>query len=262
MSELAMVLAVSIVAALASPLGGLIAIWRKPTTMLMSLALGFAAGTLLGTIAFKMVPEALERSSLALGAAAIAAGFIAVYGFDLFVHRGRIAGPDAAQQPQVRRFHRRHPPRGDQVTVLAGGTSAEEVIEGLSIGVGSGIDPSLGILIGVAIVIDNIAEALGIGELIQGQGEEGKHAWRILGWTGLIGAALFGSALFGWFFLRGLPEPVLGALLAMGAGGMLYLTVTDLVPEGEQRHYQGSSALALGSGFLLALLLSRLVPPI
>jgi ZIP family zinc transporter len=260
MSDLWMIVAVAGAAGLASPLGGLVAIWRQPTTLLMSLALGFAGGALLGTIAFKMVPEALEMAPLAVTAAALALGFAAVYGFDLWVHRGRVAGEGAQQRAQVHRFHRRHPPRGDEVTVLAGGTSAEEVIEGLSIGVGAAVEPSLAVLIGAAIVIDNVAEALSIGELIRAQGDQGgRDARRILGWTGLIGVAVFASALVGWYFLQGLPQAVLGALLAAGAGGMLYLTVTDLVPEAEERQYQQSAALALGCGFLLSLVMARVV---
>jgi len=82
---------------------------------------------------------------------------------------------------------------------------------------------------------------------------------RILGWTSLIGAALLGSALAGWFFLRGLPEPILGFLFGIGAGGMFYLTVTDLVPEAEEHHYQQSSALAMAGGFMIIFILSRFV---
>jgi ZIP family zinc transporter len=259
MADLWIIVAVAGAAGIASPLGGLVAIWRQPTTLLMSLALGFAGGTLLGTIAFKMVPEAVEMGSLAIAGLGIATGFAAVYGFDLWVHRGRVAGEDAEQRAQVRRFHRRHPPRGDEVTVLAGGTSAEEVIEGLSIGVGAAVEPSLALLIGLAIVIDNVAEALSIGELIRAQGEAEGQPRRILGWTGLIGVAVFVSALVGWYFLQGLPRPALGAMLAAGAGGMLYLTVTDLVPEAEERQYQQSAALALGCGFLLSLVLAKVV---
>lgn len=53
-----------------------------------------------------------------------------------------------------------------EVTVLAGGTSVEELIEGLSIGVGTVIEPNVGILIGIAIAIDNLSEAMSIGELV------------------------------------------------------------------------------------------------
>lgn len=260
MPDFWMILAIAGGAALASPLGGLLALWRKPTTIVMSIALGLAAGTLLGAVAFKMVPDALENASLAIVAGGFVAGFLGIYGFDLYINRGYVAGEEAEQRFRVRRLHRQHPPRGDEVTVLAGGTSAEEIVEGLSIGIGAGLDPSLGILIGLAIGIDNVTESLGIGELAQSGEDAGKRpVGRILKWTCLIGASLFFSAMVGWYFFRDLPQPVLGGMLAAGAGGMLYLTITDLLPEGEKRHYQQSAALALGAGFLISLLLARLV---
>lgn len=145
------------------------------------------------------------------------------------------------------------------MTVLAGGTSAEELIEGLSIGIGTAIKPGLGLLIGLAIVVDNVSEALSIGEIIRSeQGNEKRgHVRRILGWTGLIGVALLGSALVGWFFLRGLSQPVLGFLLGMGGGGMFYLTITDLVPQAEERHYQQSAAISIAVGFMFIFILSE-----
>ncbi len=258
-SELLLILAVAGVAAVASPVGGLIALWRKPTSLFMSLALGFASGVLLGTIGFEMMPQALELSSVAVAVAGFVVGFVAVYGFDLFINRGKLAGDKAEQRGAVDRFHQRHRPRGDQVTVLAGGTSAEELIEGVTIGVGAAIKPGLAVLIALAIVIDNLAEALSIGELIRDQQrhDERRPTWRVLKWTGLIGAALFSSAIAGWFFLRGLPQPVLGFLFAAGGGGMFYLTVTDLLPEAEERHYQQSAALAVGAGFMTIFVLGH-----
>ena len=61
----------------------------------------------------------------------------------------------------------------------------------------------------------------------------------------------------GWFFLKGLPQPILGFLFAVSGGGMLYLTISDLLPDAEERHYQQSSALALASGFILVFVLSH-----
>ena len=145
-----------------------------------------------------------------------------------------------------------------QVALLAGGTSAEELIEGIVIGVSAATDPTLGLMVGVAIIIDNVSEALSIGELILDHGEEGAKR-RIFEWTGLIGAALFLSAMAGWFFLRGLPGEWLGSLLAAGAGGMFYLTVTNLVPEAEKHHFNQSAAIATAAGFLTIFTLSELV---
>ncbi len=71
--------------------------------------------------------------------------------------------------------------------------------------------------------------------------------------------ALAGSALVGWFALRGMPESILGPLFAAGAGGMFYLTISDLVPEAEERQYQQSAALAVAAGFMTIFVVSNLL---
>jgi zinc transporter, ZIP family len=161
------IMAVAGAAALASPVGGLIALWRKPTTLFMSVALGFASGVLLATVGFERLPQALELGSLPIAVGGFAAGFLAVYALDLVAHRGQPAGEESEQRPRVERFHRQQRPRGSEATVLAGGTSAEELIEGLHIGIGAAIEPGLGLLIAIAIVVDNLSEALSIGEMLR-----------------------------------------------------------------------------------------------
>jgi ZIP family zinc transporter len=94
-------------AAVASPIGGLIALWVNPTTLFMSLALGFASGVLLGTVAFSMLPEALRLASLPIAVGGFSTGFLAMYAFDLFIHRGQLAGKEAEERPQVERFYTR-----------------------------------------------------------------------------------------------------------------------------------------------------------
>ncbi|QYF87091.1 ZIP family metal transporter [Brevundimonas sp. PAMC22021] len=250
------------VPALASVIGGLIALKLKTSSLLLSLAVGLAGGVLLGTFAFEMLPEALEIVGVAGTVLAFIGGFACVYLFDLWVNRWRTAGDKADQKRRVDRFHGRKPPRGSSISVLAGGTSGEELIEGLSIGVGLAINPATGLMVALAVTIDNLAEALSIGELARADGaqEQDKRGVgkQVLGWTGLIGAALFVSAAAGFFLLRALPEPVLAALLAAGAGGMFYLTVTQLAPEAQSHQYQQSSAIAIAAGFLIAMALANL----
>jgi ZIP family zinc transporter len=82
--------------------------------------------------------------------------------------------------------------------VLAGGTTAEELIEGLSIGIGAAIEPGVGILIALALAIDNLSEGLSIGYLVRSEENQAQPARGILGWTGAIGAAVFGGAEAGF----------------------------------------------------------------
>jgi ZIP family zinc transporter len=254
------ILGIAGAAAAASVAGGMLALVRTPTSLFISIAFGFASGVLIGTVTLEMVPQALELSSLEATAGGFTAGFLSIWVFDMFVNRWRLAGQRAAQYERVVAYHRSHRPRGDRVTVLAGGTSAEELIEGVAIGTGVLIDPEVGALIAAAIAVDNLSEGLSIGELVL-SGRVPGHASvrRVLGWTSLVGVSLLASALVGWLALRGAGAGLVGVLQAAGGGGMLYLTVSALVPPSEEQQYQGSGALATGAGFITILLLAEAV---
>jgi ZIP family zinc transporter len=246
-------------AAIASPLGGLVSLWRAPSTLFTSVAVGYAGGVLLGSISAEMMPKAVAMGSIAAAIAGFLIGVAAIFALDLFIHRGKLAGAKADEHATVQRFHARRRPWGNKITVLAAGTSAEELIEGLSIGIGAAIDPSLGLVVGLSVAVDNFSEALSIGSLIRSEKAADRQPWlRTLGWTGLIGVSLFSSAMVGWLLLSHLSQGVLGVLFAVGAGGMFYLTVTDLIPEAEERHYQQSAGLAAAAGFATIFVLSAL----
>ena len=104
--------------------------------------------------------------------------------------------------------------RGSQVTLLDGGTAIEELIEGLSIGVGLAVDPLLGVMIGAAIVLDNLVEGISIAEIIKVERPE-RASRQIFAWTGLIGLALFSAATVGWLVSRDIADGVMGTLLAI-----------------------------------------------
>ena len=61
--------------ALASPLGGALALLWRPTTLALSMAVGFAAGALLGAFAFEMLPKAAETASLPVAVGGFVLGF-------------------------------------------------------------------------------------------------------------------------------------------------------------------------------------------
>jgi zinc transporter, ZIP family len=255
---LVIVLLSSGAAAAASVIGGLVAMWHRSSSLVTSLAFGFAGGALLGTVSLEMLPTSLELGSLPGVLAGFAVGTLGLYGFDMIVHGGHVAGEHADQRRIIRRYHRRK--RGDsQVLVLAGGTSVEELVEGLVIGVGAAIEPTLSLVVALAITIDNLSEGVSVGELIRDETpERGRALRRVVAWTGTIGLALFGSSLLGWLLLRGISPDVLSMLLAAGGGAMLYLTLSSLVPEGEARQYQRSATLAGAAAFCVILVLAAL----
>lgn len=246
--------------ALAALAGGVGAILLRPSTLSASIIFGFAGGAILGTIGLEMLPRAVAESGVWLTVASLSAGFVAVYALDLVAHRGVVAGERAEQRRRVELAYRTRPPRAGEALFFAGAITVEQVVEGLTIGVSLALAPQLALIVGLAVAVDNLSEGMAIAELFRSEAGADNRAARgaAVLWTGTAGLALFLPAAVAWFALRELPILVHGALVAGAAGAMLYLTFSDLLPEGQQRHYQQSAALAGASGFAVVLVLSSL----
>jgi ZIP family zinc transporter len=247
-------------AAAASPLGGVIALFLRPSTFILSVVVGFAGGVLLGASSFEMIPKALELAEPIEVYIGIPIGVLLVWGVDLYINRGMTAGDKAAQSRRVRRYHQRHRPHGSKVAVIAAGTAGEELIEGIVIGVSAAIGGGTGLIVALAIAVDNVSEALSIGELTKsdrGIREKDKNR-DILMWTGIIGGALAVSAFAGFLLLQGLPAEWQGFLTAIGAGAMFYIAVVGLIPEAESHQFEQSGGLAAAAGLLTMLVLTQM----
>jgi zinc transporter, ZIP family len=246
--------------ALASIAGGWLSLHHQPSTLFTSIAYGFAGGAMLGTVTLEMLPRGLDAAGLGWAAGAFTGGFVAIYLFDLWMHGGRVAGEHAQQRRRVQVFQRQRQKVGSNAVVLAGATSLEEVVEGVAIGVAVAVDPALAVVVSLAVLINNLGEATAIGEMFRDEHNGDMRSARrpTLTWTGTIGVAMLVSAVVAWLLLQDLPQPALGVLVALGAGGLLYLTLSDLVPHAQRRHYQHSGALAGGAGFALIFVVAGL----
>lgn len=78
-NDLLIILGIAAAAAVASPLGGLVAISLRPSSLVLSIAVGFAAGVLMGTFAFEMMPTSMELAGLPLAVAGFLLGLGLVY---------------------------------------------------------------------------------------------------------------------------------------------------------------------------------------
>jgi ZIP family zinc transporter len=261
-SEFSALIGLAAFAGLAAFLGAGLAVRYSPSTFLMSAAFGVAGGVLIGTVAFDLVPHADELASLEHTVLGFAGGFSFVYALDLAMNGWRVAGPRASERRRVTAFHRRrHQPRGEQAFVLALGTSIEEIIEGIAIGVAVAVGEDVGVLLALAIAIDNVTEAFSVGAMIRDEAQRPGEDQRLLGrrifaWSSAPGVSVFVSAIIGWTLLGGLSDPVLAVLLAGGGGALFYLAVTDFIPEAEERQYEQSAAIAAAAGFLAIYVLS------
>jgi ZIP family zinc transporter len=229
MSSLPLLL--SLCAALATMLGGLLALQLKQH---LPLALGFSAGAVIGVAFFDLLPEAfaLGQGDLRLTVAAAAAGFFVYAVID------RFAGHDHNCHDQ--------PHRG---LIGAASFSAHSLLDGLAMGLAFQVNVQTGLVVTAAVLAHDFADGLNTVNVVIRHGASKAAALR---WLAVDAAApVAGAALS----LLVTPSPqTLGLGLAAFGGFFLYIGACDLFPA-SQRARPGLVSLAAtmaGAGFLYA----------
>ncbi|WP_373091154.1 ZIP family metal transporter [Zhongshania sp.] len=213
------------------PLGGYIAShshiqrhWLAQEFRHAIIALG--AGILLGAVAMVLVPEALRHLDYSIWATALLlGGGLLFYGLECYLDIHRHAAP--------------------QFT----GMLLDFIPESLALGglAAAGTDTTL--LLAVLIGMQNLPEGFNAYQELCGASYQRKKVlWMMLALTPL--GPLFGVT--GYYFLGDLPA-VLGAILLIASGGILYLIFQDIAPQVPLRKHR-SPPLAAVIGFTLAML--------
>ncbi len=198
--------------ALATALGGLILTARaRWDTARLHYFVALGAGFMLAAAILRMIPVSAQMVSSA--PILILAGYLLIH----FV-----------EHTAVRHFHfgeETHPERtglGVGVAALIG-LSIHSFFDGISIAAGFLIDPTLGVLLFVAIVLHKAPEGFTIASIMLAAGRsrlEAQLAAIIVGAATILGA------------LAVVPfEGHAGEALAFGAGVTLYVAASDLIPE-------------------------------
>lgn len=228
-------------AALATAAGGLLVVGRDrpwtPRSLHAFIAVG--AGFLLTVALLRMLPEATARTPAA--AVLVLVGYLAVH---LFEHT------------LAPHFHFGEETHHDVVAASGVGTWAligllvHSLFDGISIGSGFLVSPSLGLLIFSAIVLHKIPEGFTIASIMLSSGTTRKTALLAsvaVGVASVVGA-LGVIAVPGW----------VGPALALSAGVTLYVAASDLIPEVNQEEGPWM-ALLVFAGVLLFVLSEILI---
>lgn len=129
--------------------------------------------------------------------------------------------------------------------------------EGLAIGVayGSGTK-NLGILMAVAISIQNIPEGLAIALPLRAEGVSG---WKCVGWAIFSSVPQVLAAIPAYLMIVAF-RPILPYAFGFAAGAMIYLVLSEMIPESRATEKQRiSSAVAGMAGFLFMMLLQNIL---
>lgn len=205
-------IALSLAAVVPRLLGGMSVLRRRDR---LHLAMGFAAGALIGVALFETLPEAFElvgdgRASLVVGAALVGA-----LSFRALEHSvlGHIHTEDAACNPRAGH-------------IGAAGLTAHALLDGLAIGSAFQADVTLGALVAAAVLIHAFSDGLNTVTVVLRHGHPRSKA---IAWLAADATAPVAGAVLGLFVT--LPATALGLVLALFAGMFLYIGAGSLLPE-------------------------------
>ena len=203
-------------------LGGLFGLKFKDKIYLI---LGLTAGIILGVIAFDIFPEIILLVNK-LGVPptdtmiALVAGFMIFHIAEklLLVHHSHEDQYGPHTHPSVGKF---------QALALAG----HSFLDGVGIGLGFQVSPAVGVFVAIAVIAHDFADGLNTVSLMLRHKNSDKNAILFLIIDSV--APVFGA--ISTLFFR-LPEHMLLMYLGFFAGFLLYIGVSDILPEAHSTH--------------------------
>ncbi len=223
-------------------LGSLIGLIKKPGKVALYGSLSFAASMMIVISFVQLIPEGLKYTSLFLIAISFFVGIVIMRIVDRLLPH---INPELIkkEKPSVKR----------SVTMLVIGIALHNIPEGLAIGAGFAITAELGIVIALAIAIQDLPENIATIVPLYGLIKKKAKSFIILIATVLFEVAGF---IIGYLVLGGASLSWLGASLALAAGFMVYISVEELIPSAQVKKYPKMAAAAMVLGVMCVLLTS------
>lgn len=220
----AMALLLALVTVVSTGLGGLIAMRARDR---LHLVLGFAAGVMLGLVAFDLVPELFELTDLAVAGVpavmlAFAGGFLVLH----FVERS--VAMHAAHEGEYEAHHHHDPGVG---LASASALVIHSFLDGVGIGLAFQVDTKVGFAVAIAVIAHDFADGLNTVTVMRTHGNSQRRTLVMLGADALAPIVGAFSTLF--FSVN---DDLLALYLGGFAGFVLYLATADILPEAHARH--------------------------
>jgi zinc transporter ZupT len=199
----------------------------------------FAAGMLVTISILHIVPSAMRLTMQA--PAWVLAGYLIMYGFDRFL------AAYAAGKPRV---------EGYSLGLLPlVGIGTHSLLDGVIYSISFNVNPFTGAVVTLGMILHELPEGMTMYTLLVRSGFSSRAAFLL---------AFFATALttplgmtLSYPFISRLDAPVLGSLLALSGGALLYVGASHLLPwaEHERRSY-GFAAFAAGVAIAIGIVLS------
>ncbi len=236
----------SLIAGLSTAIGALPVFWKKEISdKSLDLLLGFAAGVMLAASAFSLLVPALNLEEGG-GVWIVSLGVLAGAGFIDLVdrwapHEHFVCGKEGIMTKKLAAIW---------LFVIA--ITIHNFPEGMVTFAGTLKDVELGFLLAFAIALHNIPEGIAVAIPIYSSTKSRKKAFFWSFFSGIsepIGALVFGLILFPF-----INDFLLGAMLAIVGGFMVYISLDELLPASRIFGNEHLSILGIIAGMILMFL--------
>jgi len=244
------------VAGLATAVGGALGVvFRKPGPRLMSAVFGFSAGVMIFVSFLELLRHAQESIGFAAAQLGFFAGIAVMFLVDVLVPHSYLAERAPGERPAG--GERRNLMRTGLLVAL--GVGIHNLPEGMATFAGTLQERNLGLAIALAIGIHNIPEGLAIAAPISAATGSRKRGflWALAaGLAEPAGAAVAALVLFPF-----LDAAVLGWLMSLVAGFMVFIAFDELVPASREYGHGHVAIGALVAGMAVMALSLWLIHP-
>ena len=241
MSTLTTIILFTLIGSLGSLVGALLLLTKRgKTENIIHVLVSFAAGALLGTAFFELLPEAAEHAE-ELGMETpvfiyVLSGILLFYLLDrgihwFYHHRTKQSKHDAHAGPTV--------------PLVIVSDTVHNFVDGIAIAITFMINPALGAVTTLAIAAHEIPQEIGDFAILLHEGLSRKKVIIVNVLSGLF--ALVGALLA--FAIGEQVEAILPYALALTAGFFIYIALTNLIPEIHHEEKKGYAFLE--TAFLL-----------
>ncbi|MFI6158271.1 ZIP family metal transporter [Kitasatospora sp. NPDC051170] len=217
------------------------------------LVLGFAAGLMLGVVAFDLLPEALRQApeevhGVPQALLLFAAGFLTIHVVERAVAIHRSHEAEYAAHTHGHHHGHGHQERHQGVGLTAAlALVGHSVMDGFAIGAAFQAGTTVGTVVAIAVVAHDFADGFNTYTITRLYGNNRRRAVTLLAADAL--APVSGAAITLAFTI---PEHLLGLYLGFFSGFLLYLATSDILPEAHSPHPSRSTLLCTvaGVGFM------------
>ena len=215
MSDLLLVIIFAVISSGVSLTGGLLLLASKHRQKLAHYATAFAAGALLAAAFIDLLPEAISNGDVKIVCLFTLIGILAFFlleGFVKWFHSHQQHGKKESSDPVV--------------PLIIIGDTIHNFIDGIAIAAGFLVDPTMGIVVVVAVAAHEIPQEIGdFGMLLH----KGVKRGKVILFNALSSlATVIGAVIF--FLIGEQNDFPLEPTLALIAGFFIYIAVSDIIP--------------------------------